>query len=614
MNILHVQAGGGYTSDGNDLTYRINLMEIVDGTMHVYGYAYENNDAFDYTTKGVSSNMHNYELIVNGVTYQDKLDYYIDHTELNRALNDTYSYYQDVGFHFEVAMSDITSTTDEEYHLTLQILHQNRSYATIDISYMAPLSSINNDGYTIEFSTTQINTMLYTDQTRLFVREEPSKTGAIATNEDGADLYYTPGDIYSVANGTMTGETYYDVDNKVYWYEIKYKEEGYSDSRYRVVASASGTTGWICDTFLKYYGDPLTINVSRDSYYIQYSATGGSGAPSFQKKWYGIDETISLIEPTKVGYLFDSWNTNYYGTGTKYLPGSTYSANSNAYLYAMWKNTSPVITGPIMDEEYVTTSQIAPFLDDIYFVVQLGDEINITDFFEAYDNEDGDITNKITLSSFDSQNEFMSAGIYNAILSVQDLGMSKTYYYLKILVNQEPEIESMERWFLSSWDVTIEDVLEKIKAYDKEDGDISDSIIVTKVIYDDGTVVENPTTINTVLEDGATKTIEVVYQVCDSYQKVVEQTDTIYIYQDSSEIKQTSFIRFISEDYIDSLEEESIWQNKEYFDLLEETLEESSYKTYYYNSQSVQDIKEWVLQTAPSSNTNQYFVENFMGE
>ena len=70
---------------------------------------------------------------------------------------------------------------------------------------------------------------------------------------------------------------------------------------------------------------------------VNYNANGGSGAPASQDKYNTVDLTLSSTKPTRTGYTFVSWNTSSDGSGTSYQPGSKYTANESATLYAIWK-------------------------------------------------------------------------------------------------------------------------------------------------------------------------------------------------------------------------------------------------------------------------------------
>ena len=74
-----------------------------------------------------------------------------------------------------------------------------------------------------------------------------------------------------------------------------------------------------------------------DSYTVSYNANGGSGAPSSQTKWYGKTLTLSSAKPTRAGYTFLGWSTSSTATSATYAAGGSYTANSGATLYAVWK-------------------------------------------------------------------------------------------------------------------------------------------------------------------------------------------------------------------------------------------------------------------------------------
>ena len=91
-------------------------------------------------------------------------------------------------------------------------------------------------------------------------------------------------------------------------------------------------------------GDSATKNVSFNvsvpawtSYTIKYNANGGSGAPGNQTKWKDQTLTLSTTKPTRTGYTFLGWSTSSSATSATYSAGGTYTANSAATLYAVWK-------------------------------------------------------------------------------------------------------------------------------------------------------------------------------------------------------------------------------------------------------------------------------------
>ena len=88
-----------------------------------------------------------------------------------------------------------------------------------------------------------------------------------------------------------------------------------------------------------------SISVDAKPYHtVIYDATGGSGAPNNQTKWYDESIKLSTAIPVKTGYSFLSWCTNTSGTGTKYNPGDTYDSNANLTLYALWEANEYTVT------------------------------------------------------------------------------------------------------------------------------------------------------------------------------------------------------------------------------------------------------------------------------
>ena len=70
---------------------------------------------------------------------------------------------------------------------------------------------------------------------------------------------------------------------------------------------------------------------------VSYNANGGSVAPGNQTKTYGSNLTLSSTKPTRTGYTFLGWSTSSTATSATYQPGGTYTSNSGATLYAVWK-------------------------------------------------------------------------------------------------------------------------------------------------------------------------------------------------------------------------------------------------------------------------------------
>lgn len=86
-----------------------------------------------------------------------------------------------------------------------------------------------------------------------------------------------------------------------------------------------------------------TVNVwigGKPTYTVTYNANGGSGAPSSQTKYHGQSLTLSSTTPTRTGYTFLGWSTSSTATSATYSAGGSYTSNSAATLYAVWKLNS----------------------------------------------------------------------------------------------------------------------------------------------------------------------------------------------------------------------------------------------------------------------------------
>ena len=91
---------------------------------------------------------------------------------------------------------------------------------------------------------------------------------------------------------------------------------------------------------------PVTLNVvgveAPTGYTVTYNANGGSGAPSAQTKTKDVSLTLSTTRPTREGYSFLGWATSASATSAQYQPGSTYTANANITLYAVWEELNTI--------------------------------------------------------------------------------------------------------------------------------------------------------------------------------------------------------------------------------------------------------------------------------
>ena len=172
----------------------------------------------------------------------------------------------------------------------------------------------------------------------------------------GLATYYTVsfdangGSVGTASITVMNGETYGDLPVAT---RTSYRFDGW-------FTSASGGTQITGSTTVSLTADQTLYahwTYIPESYTISYDANGGTGTPSPQTKEKNVSLTLSSIAPSKnyiiqynanggsvspaskgVSCTFNNWNTATDGSGTAYVPGSSYTANADATLYAQWTN------------------------------------------------------------------------------------------------------------------------------------------------------------------------------------------------------------------------------------------------------------------------------------
>ncbi len=79
------------------------------------------------------------------------------------------------------------------------------------------------------------------------------------------------------------------------------------------------------------------------AYKVSYDPNGGTGAPRPQIGTQGEQTQISTVIPKRDGYIFSGWAITPTGS-VAYSAGSTYSANANVKLYAVWELNTDSVT------------------------------------------------------------------------------------------------------------------------------------------------------------------------------------------------------------------------------------------------------------------------------
>ncbi|MBR3836130.1 MAG: InlB B-repeat-containing protein [Clostridia bacterium] len=156
----------------------------------------------------------------------------------------------------------------------------------------------------------------------------------------GEKKYYT---FTPSATGTYVIYSTGSSDTKVYLYnssggELTSNDDGGTGGNFRLQYNL--TAGTTYRFAVGYYSSSATGTIPfkfGKVYTVTYNSNGGSSAPSSQTKDYGISLTLSSSIPTRTDYTFLGWSTSSSATSPTYSAGGTYSSESNATLYAVWK-------------------------------------------------------------------------------------------------------------------------------------------------------------------------------------------------------------------------------------------------------------------------------------
>ena len=584
---IEVFAGGGYTSDGYDLTYRVNDIKIQNERIEVYGYAYQEPANYDYVIKSKVGNHHYYELLIGNQVYQDLNDYYIDHTTLHSAIGWKVIKYQNVGFHFSIPIQDLIKNNYTFFDLQLRIKHQNRPPATIALSYIHDHQEIKGDGYIINISNSNEPVQLYTATDNVFVRKSPSKSGQVIKYMNNS-LYFTPFNCFSFQDGSLTGKTHYDAVNKVYWYEVRYRVTNKIRNRWRVASDPNGQFAWICDSFVKYSGKVTIFKITKQEYTIEYIAPNATNIPTSQKKIYNQDIKLSNLIPKKIGFYFQGWSLDQ--KNIHYQPGQNYQKNSNLKLYAIFNNHQPIIEGPVIQKQY--NFEVPPFISNQTVIIQQGDVVNLKDFVQAKDQEDGNITSKVICHQ---TIPFNQPGDYDILFSVRDKGGQYQSKIIQFTINSPPRLNVSNLTFFENQTVTTAQFLKKTSASDQEDGDLTNKIKIVKIEYPNSTIQTNPYFFNSNIEnDGSI----ITYQVTDNYRKTETKKIQLNIVKRTVTRTKTN-LRYIDKNNLNSLSVDSKWQEINNYQKLIRSLNKENVITYTYSKSEVIEIKKRIKSTKP---------------
>ena len=161
-------------------------------------------------------------------------------------------------------------------------------------------------------------------------------------------LYYTDGTTLSVTYNANGGSQNNIVDkvnfNTTYTTRNNsFTRTGYTFSNWNTKSDGKGTS-YNQNTSLGKISQSLTLYAiwTPNAYTVKFNPNGGTGNTTTKNATYDANVTMENGSYTKTGYIFSSWNTKADGTGTKYLPGSSYknltaTNNGTVNLYAIYE-------------------------------------------------------------------------------------------------------------------------------------------------------------------------------------------------------------------------------------------------------------------------------------
>nr|WP_106781908.1 cadherin-like beta sandwich domain-containing protein [Lysinibacillus timonensis] len=172
---------------------------------------------------------------------------------------------------------------------------------------------------------------------------------------------------------------------------------------YKYIVSAKGDNKLILDGTPSEFSDQIVASK------VTYDGNGNdSGDVPTDDKVYVQGVSITLAgndgNLVKSGYRFAGWNTSANGEGTNYEHGDSFDMNNeNVTLYAQW-------------EVYEISKPILEVHGDQNIYLEVGENFIESGYF-AIDNEDGDLTNEVTVTGAVNENIL---GRYEVKYNVED--------------------------------------------------------------------------------------------------------------------------------------------------------------------------------------------------
>lgn len=164
---------------------------------------------------------------------------------------------------------------------------------------------------------------------------------------------------------------------------------------------------------------------------------------------------------------------------------------------------------------------------------------------------------------------------------------------VKVKYNHYPEINSEDIFYYlkeeaNRGDITSDALTGRATAKDMEDGDITEKLGLKDF---DAQAIK--------LQTDSKARFTIIYQVTDAYKKTTYKSVIIQVWDEEAIMAEApkNYVRFISKDYLDTLEEHSVWRKPENRSYLTSLLRnETPVETWKFSHEDIVAIQGWIME------------------
>lgn len=306
--------------------------------------------------------------------------------EFNMKARDCYYDFSMVGWNVFIPITDLMDNTKYTARIHMKALKSGQDYQTYALfSNEFQVIEDKPRNRIVSLNSGIQNTRIVVNHDYVMVREKPSKTSNIYNSSNSCSLTFGSVLYFIKYTEYLRVKNYVNIDD-VTWYQVGVEEIGCFDSKASVIEG--NRLAWIPSTYVNYNGTIATIEI-RNTYtkpiiYLE-NQTVYVGDTSFNPDLYvsAYDYYDGIIVPKRTRS-----NLNILVPGRYYVQ---YSATNSKN-----KTTTKMMYVDVIEKKINTPPIITAYDQSIYQNSTYNPLQNVS----AYDLEDGDITNKIKLTTF----------------------------------------------------------------------------------------------------------------------------------------------------------------------------------------------------------------------